>query len=103
MPTFDEVLDYLSIDYPDEVITANVTRAMKTAEATLKGSIGADVFELLPADPRLTEMALIYIDDLYSNRGVGAKVSSATRQLVHTMEWQLRLDLRARRKEVQGL
>ena len=103
MPTFDEVLEYLSIDYTDEVITANVTRAMKTAEATLKGSIGADAFRLLAGDPRLKELALIYIDDLYSNRGVNAKVSSAVRQSVNTMEWQLRLELRIRRQEVCGL
>lgn len=101
MPTFDEALQYLGIDYPDEVITANVTRAMKTAEATLKGSVARDAFVLLPDDPRLKELALVYIDDLYTNRGVSAKVSGATRRMVETMELQLRLEARVRRQEVQ--
>lgn len=102
MPTIEEALEYMGIDYPDAVITANVKRAMSAAEATIKGSIGKDVFELLPGDHRLKEIALVYTDDLYTNRGLSAKVSGATRNLVHTMELQLRLDLRARRKEVQA-
>lgn len=94
MPTYEEALEYLGIDYADDVVERNVKRAMATADKTLRGAVGADVLELLPGDERVKELALIYTDDLYSNRGVSAKVSGATRQLVHTMEWQLKLELR---------
>lgn len=99
MPTYDEALEYLGIDYPDEIIKRNVTRALATAVKTLHGTVGADVETRMPDDPRAKELVLIYLDDLYSNRGVSAKVSGATRQLVHTMELQLRLELRALREE----
>lgn len=103
MPTVEEALQYLGIDYADEVIKANVTRAMSTAVKTLHGSIGADVDFYLPNDPRTHELVLIYTDDLYSNRGVSAKVSGATRRMVSDMEWQLRLELRQRREAVTQL
>jgi hypothetical protein len=97
--TYEEALDYLGIDYEDEVVQRNVSRAMATATATVRGAVGADVETYLPDDPRVRELALIYLDDLYSTRGVAAKVSGATRQLVHTMELQVKLDLRKRREE----
>ena len=100
MPTMEEVLDYLGIDYPDKVVTNNVTRAMATAAKTLKGAVGADVLDLLPDDERVKELILIYTDDLYSTRGVAAKVSNAVRLSVATMELQVKLDLRAMRAEV---
>ena len=100
MPTYEEALQYLGIDYADEVVAYNVRRAMDTAKQTLYGAVGEDVESLLPGDPRVKELILIYTDDLYSNRGVGGKVSSATRHLVNTMEWQLRLELRTEREEM---
>lgn len=102
MPTYEEALDYLGIDYADDVVQRNVTRALATAGATLRGAVGVDVEDLLPGDSRVKELALIYLDDLYSNRGVSDKVSSATRKLVSTMELQLRLELRAKREGVQA-
>lgn len=95
MLTLEDALAYLGIDYPDTVITRNITRAMATAEKTLQGAIGKDVETILPDDERLKELALIYVDDLYSDRGVAQKVSGATRKLVATMELQLRMEYRA--------
>lgn len=101
MPTVPDALLYLGFDDVDEMIMANVTRALETAKAVLRGAVGADVEKYLPNDSRVDELVLIYLDDLYSNRGVetkagaGAKVSSATRLLVAGMELQLRLELRA--------
>lgn len=104
MPTIDEALQYLGIDYQDTQVLANVTRALATAARTLQGAVGADVFDLLPDDARAKELTLIYLDDLYSNRGESAKVSGATRKLVESMELQLRLELRAARsKEVSSV
>ena len=92
--TIDEALQHLGIDYPDEVITANVARALKAADSTLRGAVGADVWDLMKDDGRAEELLLIYMDDLYSERGVSAKVSGATRRMVAAMELQLQLELR---------
>lgn len=103
MPTVDDALQYMGIDYADDVVTANVERALNTAEKTLKGAVGEDVYTLMPEDPRAAELQLIYTDDLYSERGVNAKVSAATRQLVSTMELQIKMELtRLREKEAAG-
>lgn len=98
MPTVDEALAYLGIDYPDPVVTANVTRALATAEKTLHGAVGEDVEDLMPDDPRAKELVLIYMDDLYSERGVSTKVSGATRRMVADMVMQLQLELRTLRE-----
>ena len=100
MPTLEEVMVYLGIDYPDDVSTANAEIALAAAKATLFGAVGDDVEDLLPGDPRAAELVMIYADDLYSNRGVSAKVSGATRRLVQDMELQLRMTLRRKRAEV---
>lgn len=91
MPTVNEVLDYLGIDYADEMITRNVERSISTADAYLKGAIGTDY----PTDdPRAKELALIFIADLYDNRGTIEKVSGNVRRLVDDFMLQLRLELR---------
>lgn len=98
MPTYEDALAYLGIDYADELIKKNVTRALATAVETLKGAVGDDVWELMPNSSRANELTLIYLDDLYSSRGVSAKVAGATRRMVADMELQLRLDLRRLRE-----
>lgn len=91
MPTTAEVLDYLGIDYADDMVTRNVERAIKTADAYLKGAVG----ENYPTDdPRAKELALIFIADLYDNRGMIEKVSGNVRRLVDDFMLQLRLELR---------
>lgn len=99
MVTVEHALLHLGYDYKDEMVTAEVTRELRTAQATLHGAVGKDVETYLPDDPRADELVLIYLDDLHDNRGVSAKVSNATRQLVHSMEWQLKLELRRKREE----
>lgn len=99
MPTVTEAMEYLGIDYPDDVITRNVTRALSAAVKTLHGAVGEDVEDLMPDDPRAKELVLIYLDDLYSDRGISAKVSGTTRRMVADMVLQLQLELRTRREE----
>lgn len=90
MPTVDEVLYYLGIDYADDMVTRNVERAITVADAYLKGAIGNNY----PTDdPRAKELALIFIADLYDNRSVIEKVSGNTRRLVDDFLLQLRLEL----------
>lgn len=98
MPTIEDALASLGIDYPDEVITKNVTRKLNAAIKTLYDAVGEDVEDLLPGDERAAELVLIYLDDLYYNRGVGAKVSGATRRMVADMELQLRVSLQRKRE-----
>lgn len=98
MPTIEDALNYIGIDYTDAIVEANASRALKAARATVLGAVGKDVETYLPDDPRVDEMILIFFEDLYSQRGVSAKVSGATRRLVADMELQLRMDLRIKRE-----
>lgn len=96
-------LDYLGIDYADKMVEANVTRAIASAEKILLGAVGEDVRKYLPDDSRIDELVLLYMDDLYNERGMsGLKASYAKRRLVDTMEHQLRLELRRKKEEVAG-
>lgn len=99
MPTVEDCLAYLGIDYADDLVRKNVTRALATAVKVLHGAVGEDVERLMPNDSRAQELVLIYMDDLYSEKGVSAKVTGATRRMVADMEMQLRLELRTLREE----
>lgn len=99
MPTIEDALAYMGIDYPDDVIRRNANRALATAIKTLHGAVGEDVERLLPNDERATEIVLMFTDDLYSQRGTSAKVSNATRQLASDMIMQLQMELRTKREE----
>lgn len=90
--TIDEVLDYLGIDYADEKVNRNITRAIATADKMLQGSIGVNY----PIeDARSKELALIIVSDLYDIRGVTTRdnVSNNVRRLVEDMSLQLKLEL----------
>ena len=89
--TVQEVLDELGYDIADEMVNRNITRAINTADAYLKGSIGENYPK---EDPRAKELALIIITDIYDNKGLKDTVSGNTRKLVDDMSLQLRLELR---------
>ena len=93
MPTIDEILQYLGIDYADEAVQANVVSALDDAKSYLQSAVGDDVFELLPDDPKVKRLVKIYAKELYDERGSSAKAGNAKREMVHSMEWQLRLEL----------
>ena len=91
MPTLEDVLDYLGYDYADDNIKRNINRAISTAEAYLKGSLGKNY----PVnDPRVKELSLIVTADLYENRTINDKVSGNVRKLVNDFELQIRLEMR---------
>ncbi|SFE84117.1 head-tail connector protein [Peptostreptococcus sp. D1] len=95
--TIDEACNYIGIDYMDSTIEDNLHRAIKTADAILKGSIG----EKYPVDdPRAKELGLIIINDLYENRNAESNtIKGTTRRLVDDMSLQLRMELRRRKRE----
>lgn len=98
MPTIDEARRYLGIDYTDEVVDANILRALDDAAEYLKSAVGADIFELLPNDRKVDRLVLAYTQELYDERGVSVKAGNAKREMIHSMELQLRLEL-ARARE----
>lgn len=104
MTNYDPDLEYLGIDYEyaDDMVRRNVHRAKSAAKATVRGAVGDDVYDYMYGDSRLEELELIYMDDLYSNRGVSAKVSGAVRRSVQTMELQLRMELRQLREAAKA-
>ncbi len=97
MPTIEEVLAYLGYDVADNMVRKNVERSIQTADYYLRGSIGENYPE---DDPRIKELALIFISDIYENRGMIEKTSGNVRRLVDDMSLQLRLELSRASEEV---
>lgn len=100
MITIDDALGHLGYDpeETDATVKKNVERALKAADATLKGAVGDDIHTYLPDDPRVDTLLLAYLDDLYDTRGAYAKAENALRGLIHTQELQLKLELRRARE-----
>lgn len=106
MLTLEGALRHLGYDEVDEVITTKVTEELAEAESYLKGAVGDDIFDLMPEDPRVNTLLKAYLDDLHDDRGTtSAKANNAKRDMIHSNEWQLKLELaRAREKaETAGL
>lgn len=89
--TTQDALDYLGIDYADDMVTRNVNRLIETADAYLKSAVG----ENYPVnDPKAKEIALLVISDLYDNRGMTINNFNITRKIIDDMTLQLQLELR---------
>ena len=94
MLTNDEALDHLGIDYADEKVLRNVVSALRDAQRYLQGAVGEDVFDLLPHDDRVERLVKVYLTEIYDERGTtSAKAGNAKRDMVQSMELQLRLEL----------
>lgn len=102
MPTIQDALFYLGIDYEDEMVTANVQRALATATKRLHGAVGPDVLEYLPEDARITELVLIYTREAYDADSLTDKARAALNHIKADLEPQLRLELLAA-KEARGV
>ena len=99
MVTQEQAKQHLGIDFTDEAVEANVASSLQTAESYLKRAVGADVFDLLPNDPTADYLVKVYLDEVYSNRTTSAKAGNATRTMIQSMEWQLKLELARLREE----
>lgn len=102
-PSTEELLRHLGIDYVDEVISANVDSAFMDALTYLQSVVGEDVFDLLPNDRKVWRLVKIYTQELYDERGAtSTKANNAKRDMVHSLELQLRLELSRAREAVAG-
>ena len=103
MMTLDEALRHLGYDEVDDTIVSRVTSELEEAEAYLKGAVGTDVFDLMPEDPRVNILLKAYLDDLHDDRGTtSAKANNAKRSMIHSVEWQLKLELAKLREEEEA-
>jgi len=91
--TINEALDHLGIDYADEKVTRNVASALKDAQRYLQGTVGADVFDLLPDDERVERLVKVYLTEIYDEPSTSAKAGNAKRDMVFSMELQLKMEL----------
>lgn len=95
MPTLEEALEYLGIDYPDETVSRNVQRALDAAVGVVKGAVGDDVLDQFPDSSKLRELILLHTADLYDQRNTTTlKNNAVNRRIVDSMEWQLKLELK---------
>lgn len=90
--SIEDVFAYIGLDFFDEAAERNILRHMKTAERFVIGSIGDD----FPRnDPRVQEIALMVINDLYENRGIMTTTTAGNaRKLLNDFSLQLRLEMR---------
>jgi hypothetical protein len=100
MLTLDDALDHLGYDEVDAKIAKTVTKELAGAKSYLQGAVGADIFDLMPDDERVDILLKAYLDDLHDDRGTtSAKAGNAKREMIHSTEGQLRLELVRKREE----
>ena len=96
MVTITEAAQHIGIDYlDDEMVRANLQRALDSAIYRLYGAVGRDVESYLVDDPRIDQLVLIYTEEGYDNHPGSAKQDAAKNHLRETLELQLRLELRS--------
>ena len=86
-----EALDYLGIDAEDDMIINNIRRQIEVADRHLKAAVGEDY----PADdPRMKEVALMIVGELYDKRTLSAKEENRINSLARLYMRQIRLEMR---------
>lgn len=91
MPTLQEIYDHLGIDYADDMIARNIAIYTATAEAIIIENVGE---KYPPDDPLVKQIALMYINHFYENRGIEAKLSGNELKLVQDLELKVKLKMR---------
>lgn len=94
--------NYIPTDAEDPLISENLQRALDAAVSAVQGSVGEDIDEVLPDDPRIDQLILLYAKDLFEERDLTGKAGAGQRALISTLETQLRLERRRRLKEMNG-
>ena len=100
MPTLEEALAYLGIDYADDMVSSNVRRALNAAVGVVKSAVGDDVIDSFPDNAKLQELILLHMADLYDQRNTTTlKGNAVNHRIVDSMEWQLKLELKRLKEE----
>ena len=100
MPTLEEALEHLGIDYADDAVSQNVQRALSAAVGIVKGAVGDYVLELLPDSEKLKEFILLHTEELYDGRNTTTlKAAAVNRRIVTVMELQLKMEYRRKKEE----
>ncbi len=90
MPTYEEVKDYLGIDYDDDKSKRNIERSIKVAKKYLDSAI--DNFDDLRRDERVKQLALFIIEDLYDRKATSIKENSSIVKLKNSILTQLQCE-----------
>ena len=100
MPTLEEILEYLGIDYADDAVSRNAQRALDAAVGIVKGAVGDDVFDVLTDSEKLKEFTILHTADLYDERNTTTlKATAVNRRIVAVMELQLKMEYRRKKEE----
>ena len=92
--TEQDVLDYLGIDFADEMVSRRVRALIDTVDSYLTGAIGMDYAAAVGPESlaKAREVGLMLIGELYDNRGMEGKERSVIRVLLSSMLLHLQLD-----------
>lgn len=89
--TTEDALEYLGIDYADAVVRANASRALRSAEQRMRGAVGSDIETVLPNDPRIDDLTLIFMEENYDGLASRSpKEIAVIKETRNTLELQLR-------------
>jgi len=89
--TMQEVKDFLTIDYMDDMTDRNLRRKVKIADLFLQDAVGKDYPK---NDERVKELALFVIEDLYDRNSNIVKETNNIKRLKDNLHLQLVLDSR---------
>lgn len=92
--TEQDVLDYLGVDYADDMVSRRVRALIDAVDSYLTGAIGNDYAVAVGPESlaKAREVGLMLIGELYDNRGAGSKERSVIRVLLSSMLLHLQLD-----------
>ncbi len=92
MVTAQDVKDYLGIDYEDDATDRRIDQLIEATSQFLAGSLGNGYPR---DDPRIRELALLVIRDLYDVPVLETKEARQIRRIIDSMALQIRLEMRA--------
>ena len=94
--TQQEVMDYLGVSISDARFQRRCTHLINVADRTLRSSIGNDYPK---DDPRVKELALAIIEDLYDSHEYTDKVGGNIKRLIQDFTLQLKIELAIKNEE----
>ena len=89
-----DVLDYLGIDYADDMVMRRVRGLLTAIDSYLTGAIGEDYAIAVSPESlaKAKELGLMLIGELYDGRGGTGKERTVVRTILSSMLLHLQLD-----------